>query len=130
MIDPAELRFTYSSSSGPGGQHVNTTRTRATLWFDVDASAGLTEAQKRRIRDKLATRISKEGVLRVVCQAHRSRERNRLEAIERFERLIEDALRRPKKRRKTRVPTAAKRRRLDDKRKRSELKRSRRTSGE
>ncbi len=120
-----ELRFTYSRSSGPGGQNVNRVETRVTLLFDVFGSPSLTEGQKRRIASRLATRINKEGILRVVAQRHRTREANRRAAAERSEELLTGALRRKRPRRKTRVPRQARRRRLEGKRRRGELKRLR-----
>jgi ribosome-associated protein len=124
-IGAHELRFTYSRSSGPGGQYVNRVETRVTLLFDVAGSPSLTDEQKRRVRRRLATRINKEGVLRVVSQRHRTREANRRAAVERFEELLAEALRSPRPRRKTRVPKAAKHRRIETKRRRGEIKRSR-----
>jgi ribosome-associated protein len=121
-----ELRFTYSRSGGPGGQHVNRVETRVTLLFDVDDSARLSDEQKRRVHRRLATRINKEGKMRVVSQRHRTREANRRAAIERFDELLEEALRPRTPRRKTRVPAAARRRRLEAKRRRGDLKRQRR----
>jgi ribosome-associated protein len=121
-----ELRFTYSRSGGPGGQHVNRVETRVTLLFDVDDSARLSDEQKRRVHRMLATRINKEGEMRVVSQRHRTREANRRAAIERFDELLEEALRPRTPRRKTRVPAAARRRRLEAKRRRGDLKRQRR----
>ena len=125
-----DLRFTYSRSGGPGGQHVNRVETRVTLLFDVDASERLSDEQKRVVRRRLATRINKEGAMRVVSQRHRSREANRRAAIERFDELLEEALRPRTPRRKTRVPAATRRRRLEDKRRRGELKRRRRGPGD
>ena len=120
-----ELYFTYSRSSGPGGQHVNRVETRVTLLFDLEASESLSDEQKRRVRERLATRINKEGVLRVVSQRHRSREGNRRAALERFEELMAEALRLLRPRKKTRVSRAARRRRVDTKRRRGEVKRLR-----
>ncbi len=120
-----ELRFTYSRSSGPGGQNVNRVETRVTLLFDVFGSPSLSEGQKRRIASRLATRINKEGILRVVSQRHRTREANRRAAAERFLELLNEALRRQRPRRRTRVPRKARRRRLEGKRRRGELKRLR-----
>jgi ribosome-associated protein len=120
-----ELRFRYSRSSGPGGQNVNRVETRVTLLFDVGASPSLSDAQKRRVLDRLGTRINKDGVLRVVSQRHRTREANRRAAIERFETLLAQALRRKRVRRKTAVPKGAQKRRLENKRRRGELKRTR-----
>jgi ribosome-associated protein len=124
-IGADELRFAYSRSSGPGGQYVNRVETRVTLLFDVAESPSLTDEQKRRVRRRLATRINKAGILRVVSQRHRTREANRRAAIERFEELLAEALRSPRPRRKTRVPAGAKRRRVESKRRRGEVKRSR-----
>jgi ribosome-associated protein len=125
IIDEAELRFVYSRSSGPGGQHVNRVETRVTLLFDLAGSPSLSVEQKRRVRRRLATRINREGILRVVSQRHRTREANRRAAIARFEELLGEALRPPRPRRKTGVPAAAKRRRVEAKRRRGEVKRSR-----
>ena len=129
MIAEDELRFTYSRSSGPGGQNVNRVETRVTLLFDVLGSPSLSEGQKRRIASRLATRINKEGILRVVSQRHRTREANRRAARERFEELLTGALRRKPPRRKSGVPRAARRRRLEGKRRRGEVKRLRGRSG-
>jgi ribosome-associated protein len=124
-IPDEEVVFAASRSGGPGGQHVNKVSTRVTLRFDVAASSALTAAQKARIRERLATRISREGVLRVVCGRHRSQAANRAEATERFAELLRGALRRRTKRKATRVPRDEKRRRLETKRRRGELKRRR-----
>jgi ribosome-associated protein len=124
-IPVEELGFVYSRSSGPGGQHVNRVETRVTLRFDVGASQSLTETQKQRVRRELATRISREDVLSVASQRHRSREANRRAAVLRFAELLAAALKPRKKRRPTRVSKAAKQRRLDAKRQRSTLKRTR-----
>lgn len=124
-IPRGELKFTYSTSSGPGGQHVNKVATRVTLLFDVQNSQFLSDSQKQRIAKNLATRINKLGVLRVVTSKHRSQRVNRRVAIERFSSLLEEALRVQKRRKKSKVPTAAKRKRLEQKRKRSVIKRLR-----
>jgi ribosome-associated protein len=130
-IPAAEVDFEFSRSSGPGGQNVNKLETRVTLLFDVDASNALDEGQKSRVQRRLATRINKEGVLRVASQRFRTREANRRAAIERFAELLAGALAPRRRRVKTRTPAAAKRRRLQQKRRRSEIKRGRgRVSGE
>ena len=130
QIDPGELTFTYARSSGPGGQNVNRVQTRAMLQFDVTASPSLSDYQKRRIFMRLAGRINKEGVLRVISQRHRTQEANRRAAIERFHELIEEALHVQRPRRKTRVSRGAKRRRMDSKRRRGDLKRTRSDRGD
>lgn len=124
-IPGRELEFVYSRSSGPGGQNVNRVETRVTLRFDVSASDGLGDAQKRRIRIRLATRINKEGWLRVNSQRFRTREANRRATIERFAELLRAALAPRRRRVKTRVPGQVRRRRLEQKRHRAQLKQRR-----
>ena len=121
-----ELRLATSRSSGPGGQNVNKVETRVTLLFDVAASQSLSPGQKDRLSRKLATRITRAGVLRVVSQRHRTQAANRRAAEERFVELVGDALVRSKPRRKTRKPARAHRERLEGKRQRSQLKDARR----
>ena len=125
-IPSTELRFETSRSSGPGGQNVNKVESRVALLFDVDASPTLTTDQKELIRSHLATRMSKAGTLRVVAQKHRSQAANRKEVIDRFVRLLEEALAPEPPRHATTVPKAAKRRRLEDKKRRGQLKKKRR----
>lgn len=125
-IDEAELSFSATTSSGPGGQHVNRSQTRVTLRFDVDHSPSLSEEQRARIHQGLSTRISREGILRISSQRHRSQMRNRDQTIERFVELLGEALREDAPRHPTRTPPAAKRRRVDDKRRRGGVKRLRR----
>lgn len=121
-IDEQELEFRTGTSTGPGGQHVNRTETRVTLLFDVGASPSLTEEQREKIFARLATRINREGVLRVSSQKHRSQSANRELVIERFQQLLADALHEAAPRRPTRPSRAAKRRRVDDKKKRGRTK--------
>jgi len=116
----SEVRFRFSRSSGPGGQHAQRNETRVEATFDVEASAALSPAQKRRV-------VANAGpVLRAVAQDERSQWRNRALAVER----VADQLRAALAVRRRRVPTApsaaARERRLDEKRRRSELKRLRR----
>jgi len=126
-IDESELDYEFARSSGPGGQNVNKVETKVTLKFDIEASRSLSGAQKTRIAEGLATRITKDGVLRVTSQRHRTREANRHAAIGRFIKLIDDALEVRAPRKKTRVSRAAKRRRLEGKKRRSDVKRMRRS---
>jgi ribosome-associated protein len=124
-IPEDEVVFKASRAGGPGGQHVNKVSSRVTLYFDVDASPSLTAAQKTLIRRRLSTRVSKEGVLRVVSRKHRGQAANRAVALERFTELLRAALRRRARRKRSGVPAAEKRRRLDEKKRRSKLKRDR-----
>ncbi|MCA9322992.1 MAG: aminoacyl-tRNA hydrolase [Planctomycetes bacterium] len=125
-IPEDELRFEADRSSGPGGQHVNTSSTRIALSFDVAQSPSLTEYDRQRILTRLAKRINKEGVLRIVAQSERSQSRNRELAVERFQELMAKALVRPKARRPTKPTAGSRRRRLADKKQRGEIKRDRR----
>jgi ribosome-associated protein len=124
-IPEHELTFTASRSGGPGGQNVNKVSSRIELRFDLEASPSLTPEQKRRIVARLGTRITKEGVLRVVASASRSQYVNREAAVARFQELLAAALRRVKPRFDTRVPSAEKKRRIESKKARGQLKRNR-----
>lgn len=124
-IDEGELEFVTSRSSGPGGQNVNKLETRVTLRFDVEASPALDDEARARIRERLATRINKDGVLQVSSQRHRTQAQNRDAARERFAELLRDALSDDPPRRPTRMPRAVKKRRLENKRRRGEIKRRR-----
>ena len=120
-----ELEFRASRAGGPGGQHVNTSSTRIELHWNVVASKALTSAQRARLRDKLATRLSAGGSLRVVAASRRSQWRNREEALERLRELVARALVVPKRRVKTRPTRASKEARLTGKKTRASIKRLR-----
>ncbi len=127
-IPRSDLWFRFSRSSGPGGQIVIMVDTGGTLYFDFGASAALTDALRRRVRERLTTRITRDGVLYIVASKHRTQSANRRAATERFMELIADALRTRKRRQKTAVPSGARRRRLEDKRRRGAVKTLRRDS--
>jgi ribosome-associated protein len=124
-IPESELHFHFVRSSGPGGQHVNKTSTQVELLFDVVNSSSLSEAQKARLLDKLASYIDQEGVLHLSSQATRSQYQNRQDIVVRFRRLVQEALRIPKKRHPTRPTAASRERRLKAKRERGQVKRTR-----
>jgi ribosome-associated protein len=131
MLPEEELSFTPSRSSGPGGQNVNKVNTRMTVLLDIRGSLSFSEEQKQLIFERLHTRISREGVLRVASQRHRTQGENRDEAVRRLVELIRSALKQEPPRKKTRIPVSANAVRLDAKRKRSTVKRARRNlSGE
>jgi len=125
-IPMSELHFRFARSSGPGGQHVNRSATQVELLFDVANSPSLDETQRRRVLRKLKSRIDKEGILHLVSQETRSQLRNREEVVERFQELMREVLHVPKRRRPTRPTQGARERRLEEKRRRSQIKRRRR----
>ena len=125
FIRDDELIFRASRSSGPGGQNVNKVNTRITLFFDVANCPSFSEVQKRQILSHLATRADKNGLIRVISQRFRTQSANRRAAVERLQQLLADSLKTKPVRKKTRIPYAAKQQRLEQKRRRSMLKRQR-----
>jgi len=125
LIPESELMFRASRSGGPGGQNVNKLNTRVTALFDVVGSPSLSEEQKQQVLSRLSTRVDKSGVLHVVSQTHRSQEANRRAAVERLQQLVQETLRPRPVRKKTKVPAAARERRLREKKRRSDRKQQR-----
>jgi ribosome-associated protein len=124
-VSEHELKFMASRSRGPGGQNVNKVNSRVTLQFNVAESPSLSEAQKQQILTRLATRVNEAGVLQVVSQTSRSQAANRQTAMARLVALIREALTPTPTRQLSKVPSAAKQRRLEAKRHRSQLKQQR-----
>ncbi|MFC0115430.1 alternative ribosome rescue aminoacyl-tRNA hydrolase ArfB [Kibdelosporangium aridum] len=128
VIPAAELRERFSRSSGPGGQGVNTTDSRVELSFDVAGSPSIPDTLRPRILDRLSTRLV-DGVVTVAASEFRAQLANRQAARDRLAALLRSASEPPPpKRRPTRPSRAAKERRLTEKRRRGETKRSRRSS--
>ena len=125
FISEDKLTFKASRSGGPGGQNVNKVNTRVTLFFDVASYEGLSDIQKQRILTRLSTRANKNGVIRVVSQKFRTQKANRRAAVERLQELLRGALKTKPVRKKTKVPERARLRRLEEKKRRSMLKRQR-----
>ena len=121
-----ELEYRATRSSGPGGQHVNTSSTRIELLWDLTGSQAISDEQRERLRTKLVSRLDSDGRVRVVASGRRSQQQNRREADERLAALIKYALHVPKKRRVTKPTRAAREKRLADKKRRGEIKRERR----
>lgn len=125
VIPAAELSWRFSRSSGPGGQHVNTSSTAAELSFDLVASPSLPQPLKERALARLAGRLV-NGVITIRAEEHRSQLRNRDAARARLGALLAEATAPPpKKRRPTRPSRGMNERRLEVKRRRSDIKRSR-----
>ncbi len=120
VVPASELRLRFGPSGGPGGQHANRSNTRVELRFDVAGSSSLGPRQRARLIERLGPEV------RIVADSHRSQARNRQEAVERLARLLGDALRVQRPRRQTRPTAAAVERRLQEKRRRADRKRSRR----
>jgi len=125
VVPDEEIYFQATRSSGPGGQHANRRATRVEACWNVRESPGLTEVERARILKKLASRIGKDGVLRVVAEDERSQHRNKELARQRLRELVARALRVPKRRKKTRPPQSAVERRLEEKGRRKQVKRLR-----
>ena len=121
-IPEQELRFRASRSSGPGGQNVNKVNTRVTLHFDVRRSPSLTDGQKSLICRKLQTRINKEGVLYLYAQRAASQAMNRADLVDKFCRLLHEALAPRNIRKETRISQRSIEKRLDEKKRRGRVK--------
>jgi ribosome-associated protein len=125
VLPESELHWRFSRASGPGGQSVNTSDSRVELSFDLSSTQALDESLKLRAAARLASRLV-DGVITVTGSEHRSQLRNREAAERRLVRLIGDAIAPPPPpRRATRPTRGSIRRRLETKRKRSDLKRQR-----
>lgn len=125
QIDEYELQFDYVRSSGPGGQNVNKVSSAVQLRFDVVNSESLPEEVKIRLMKYAKNRINQDGVLIIDARNSRSQEANRKTALNRLTSLIKRAAKKEIPRRPTQPSAAAKRRRLKDKRRRSDIKRLR-----
>jgi ribosome-associated protein len=127
-IPRSELDVRVSRSSGAGGQHVNKTSSRVEIFWNIPASRALTDEQRNRLLEKLASRLTTEGSIRIVASDMRSQTRNRELAEERLVETLRRALIVPKKRKPTRPTRAAKEARLESKKRQSQKKVERRKS--
>lgn len=111
----SELSFKAIRSSGPGGQHVNKTASKVEVSFNLDASQALSEREKERLRLKLSSKISSEGIIILQCGETRSQHRNKAIVIERLQQLLLQNLKIAKPRKKTKPSKGAIERRLNSK---------------
>jgi ribosome-associated protein len=121
-----EMDITFVRSSGPGGQKVNKTSSKAMVRWNVDASSAFSDAQKARIREKLGYRITNDGDLIVTCMQERSQFQNKLFAIQTLRDIVAAALEVEKERKPTKPTKGARERRIEDKKRTGSRKRDRR----
>ncbi len=124
-IDERELTFDYIRAAGPGGQNVNKVATAAQLRFDIWRNDSLPIDVKTRLVKLAGKRVTSEGILIIEARRFRTQEQNRADAIERFVALVRKSLEAPKLRKKTRPTARSRQKRLQSKKKRSEVKRVR-----
>jgi ribosome-associated protein len=125
-IDEREIEENFVRASGPGGQNVNKLSTAVQLRFDVRGSPSLPAEVRARLERLAGARLTRDGVLVIIAQRHRTQARNREDALDRLIALIRQAAIAPRPRRSTRPSKAARQRRVDTKKRRSSVKRLRR----
>ena len=130
VLDPDEIRETFVRASGPGGQHVNKVSSAVELRFDARRSPSLPEDVRSRLVQLAGQRLTQDGILIVEAQGHRSQLRNREEALAKLVELIRRASVPPVPRRPTKPTLGSKRRRLEGKTRRAQIKRGRSDRGE
>ena len=126
VIPSKEIKWRFSRSSGPGGQNVNKVESRVEIIFNLEDSEVFNDFQKEILKVKLKNKLVNNNILYLAVQEHRNQILNRQLALKKFSSIIRDALNKPTKLRKSTKPTmASKQKRIDFKKKRSELKKSR-----
>lgn len=127
-LGESEIQYEFVRAAGPGGQNVNKVATAVQLRFDVAHSPSLPEEVRQRLTRLAGKRLTAEGVLIIEARRFRTQEQNRQDALDRLTGLIRRAAEPPKPRRQTRPTAASQQRRLAGKRRRSEVKHTRRST--
>jgi ribosome-associated protein len=121
----SEIRAQTSRSSGKGGQHVNKTETKVELFWNIEESSGVTSQQKKRLFEKLKNKINADSELHITCEETRSQVKNREIAEKKLWDTIQRALKKSKRRIKTKPTKASQKKRVDDKKKKGQIKKLR-----
>jgi ribosome-associated protein len=123
------VRFQFARSGGPGGQNVNKLNTKAELWVALNSITGMTARALARLRAAAGRRLTASGEIHLICETERGQEGNRAAVLQRLREMILAARVEPKVRRKIKPSKAAKAKRMDQKRRRGEIKARRRQGG-
>jgi ribosome-associated protein len=126
VIPLSEIEIAFTRSGGPGGQHVNKTSTRAEIMFDLAHSPYIPDSERVWLMGRLQSKLDGEGRIHIAAQEFRSQLRNKRAALERLQTMLHEAIKRPKKRKKSKPTKSSVEARLKSKKKASDIKKIRR----